>query len=503
LAERLPEHAARLVFTDAPQFDGEPVGHTASASGAACVHFVTTPSGQLLGVVNTHGAVCDSFHWAAEAGLVAAGDRVLQSRPLPHEAATWEVLWTLLAGATLVMPEPRESFDGTRLRRLVEAERVTVAHCTPAQLAALAEGDGAAAYGSLRRVICSGGALADDLRERLAKVSRAELHHLYGAAGAAVPTTSGLYAGESANGFAHVGRPVANARGYILDRFMEPPPVGVVGELYVGGEGLARGYLNRPELTAERFVPDPFSPEPGARLYRTGDQGRRLPDGNIELIGRAGRVVEVGGVRVALERIEAALLSHGSVREAAAALHQAAEGGAQLVGYVVGRGTAPTEGELRGHLTERIPYYATPTAFVVLDALPLTGAGEVNRAALPAPLSARTGLSFVAAQTPLEEMVAGVWREVLGVERVGVHDNFFDLGGRSLLITQAHSRLEQLLGRQLALVELFKYPTVSALAEYLGGGGAAAGESLVAQGDERGETRRTSMRRRRNARQAM
>jgi acyl carrier protein len=266
-----------------------------------------------------------------------------------------------------------------------------------------------------------------------------------------------------------IGYPIANTTAYVFDDFMQPVPTFIAGQLYLGGDGLARGYLNRPELTAERFIPDPFSREPGARLYRTGDLVRRLPDGRLEFLGRRDTQVKVRGFRIELGEVEAVLSQHPAFREAVVIARSDEAGGKNLVAYLVAAEGAqvPELAKLRSSLREKLPDYAVPTAFVFLDELPLTPNGKVDRAALPAP--SRSSLDracvYVAPRTPLEQTLAQMWVEVFGLDEVGIHDNFFDLGGHSLLATQLASRLRAIFRVELPLRRLFETPTIAELAE--------------------------------------
>jgi acyl carrier protein len=251
---------------------------------------------------------------------------------------------------------------------------------------------------------------------------------------------------------------------YVVDRWGNPQPVGVVGELCIGGDGLARGYRNRPDLTAERFAADPFSAVPGARLYRTGDLARWRHDGTIECLGRMDHQVKIRGFRIELGEIEAALQQHPGVRQAVAVVRTYGPGDTRLVGYVVGEAGLSVEG-LQTHLQALLPEYMVPTRYVLLDRLPLTPSGKVDRKALPMPDATPTsGSSYVAPRTPLEESLVAIWQEVLKIERVGVEDNFFDLGGHSLLMMQVVSRVERVLGIAMPVRSFFEFPTIAALA---------------------------------------
>ncbi len=276
---------------------------------------------------------------------------------------------------------------------------------------------------------------------------------------------SGWFAGD----VVPIGRPIANTRIYILDGSGAPVPLGAVGELYIGGAGVARGYLNRPDLTAERFLKDPFSPAPGARMYRTGDLARYLPDGNIEFLGRNDDQVKIRGFRIEPGEIEARLAEHAAVREAAVVAR--GEGSAQrLVAYVVAAPEEDLAGSLRAHLSARLPDYMVPAAFVRLDALPLTPNGKLDRRALPDPdVDAYARQAYEPPREGIEAVLAGLWQELLGVERVGRHDSFFELGGHSLLAVRLLSRLPQALGVQLPLAALFGSPDLAGLAATIDG----------------------------------
>jgi acyl carrier protein len=264
-----------------------------------------------------------------------------------------------------------------------------------------------------------------------------------------------------------LGRPISNMQVYLLDSYLQPVPVSVPGEIHIGGVGLARGYLNLPSLTAERFIPDPFGQTPGARLYKTGDMARYLKDGNIEFTGRNDFQVKVRGFRIELGEIESVLGGHPSVREAVVVARGNAPGEKRLVAYVVAHeGLQPSTSELRHYLKKRLPEYMLPASFVMLDAFPLTVTGKIDRNALPAPEQMRPepAQNYVAPQTAVEEVLTGIFAEVLGVERVGIHDDFFEAGGHSLLATRVVSRVREAFEVELPLRKIFDEPTVGGLA---------------------------------------
>src|SRR5207248_5167463 len=288
---------------------------------------------------------------------------------------------------------------------------------------------------ALRFWVTSGEALPIDLLHRFQEqLPRSRLINLYGSTEVAADVTWYDTTGSGACASVPIGRPIANTQIYLLDGHRQPVPIGIPGEVYVGGAALARGYLNRPELTTERFIPDPFSEECGARLYKTGDRARYLPDGTIEYLGRLDHQVKVRGVRIELGEIEAILGQHPAVRECVVTLREDVPGDQRLTAYAAPQeGQTVTVTELRRHLKQYLPEYMLPAAVVTLDALPLTPTGKLDRNALPRPdLSGLTAEdSFVAPRTPDEEMLAGIWAEVLNRECVGIHDNFFELGGHS------------------------------------------------------------------------
>ncbi|HJX28824.1 MAG TPA: condensation domain-containing protein, partial [Thermoanaerobaculia bacterium] len=325
---------------------------------------------------------------------------------------------------------------------------------------------------SLRRVFCSGEALPRDLQDRLLSRLGARLdiglHNLYGPTEASIDVTAWTCASDARPGVP-IGRPIANTRILLLDRNLRPVPIGVPGELCIGGTGLARGYLGRPELTAERFVPDPFAARPGERLYRTGDLTRSATDGAIEYLGRLDYQVKVRGFRIELGEIEAALAAHPRVREAVVVArdgHNGRQGDRRLVAYLVADGEAPLVDELRQALGTRLPDYMVPAAFVTLESFPLTSSGKVDRKALPEPSAERPGLEqpFVAPASLQEAAWVEIWREVLGVDRVGIHDNFFALGGDSIRSIQVLARARE---RDLSatLQQIFQQQTIHGLLE--------------------------------------
>jgi len=469
---------------------------------AAYVIYTSGSTGAPKGVVNVHAGIRNRLLWMQDAFPLDGTDRVLQKTPFSFDVSVWEFFWPLMVGATLVVARPGGHKDGRYLADLMLAEGVTTVHFVPSMLQVFLTERVEDCTG-LRRVICSGEALPRDLADRFLERSGAELHNLYGPTEAAIDVTHWpCRRGEE--GPVPIGRPIANTQVYVLDRHGEPVPAGVAGELHLGGRNLARGYLGRPDLTAERFVDDPFSAVPGARLYRTGDLARLRADGVVEFLGRLDHQVKLRGFRIELGEIESVLVEHPQVREAVVVAHTLRAGDVRLAAYLTAGPSPsgpPEAGELAAWLRGRLPEYMVPATFDVLDAFPLTTSGKVDRKRLPAPSGAggRSGGPFVAPADALEETLAELWRQVLGVERVGRDDTFFDLGGHSLLLAEVRTLLAERTGRDLSMVELFQHPTIASLAGYLARPAAdptTTGEAAR----ERADLRRDSLRRRQEAR---
>ncbi|HEX8274758.1 MAG TPA: amino acid adenylation domain-containing protein [Longimicrobiaceae bacterium] len=467
LLGELPEFGGRTVLVDGGGEEHDaPPGAPAPAprvlpESLAYVIYTSGSTGTPKGVAVPHRALASQIAWMLRAHPLSAGDRVLQRTPSAFDASVWEIWAPLAAGATLVVAEPGEHREPARLAGLMAAEGITVAQFVPQLLGALLEEE-LPARTALRRVFCGGEALPSELAAAARAALGAEVVNLYGPTEVCINATAHTFAGERAV-TVPIGGPVDNVRAYALDAAGEPVPAGVPGELYLGGVQVARGYLGRPGLTAERFVPDPFAAEPGARLYRTGDRVRRLGGGALEFLGRVDQQVKLRGFRIEPGEVEAALRAHPAVRDAAVVVRGAGTAGARLVAYHVPAGEAARAGELRDFLRGRLPEHMVPGAFVALESLPLTPSGKLDRRALPEP-AADGGAEHVAPRTPAEEVLAAIWAEVLGVERVGVEDSFFDLGGHSLLATRVASRARAALGVELPVRALFEAPTVAALA---------------------------------------
>jgi amino acid adenylation domain-containing protein len=434
----------------------------------AYVIYTSGSTGKPKAAINTHRGILNRLHWMQEAYGLDGSDRVLQKTPISFDVSVWEFFWPLLTGARLVLARPGGHQDSAYLAGLIRAEAITTLHFVPPMLRVLLDDADLSDCHALRRVICSGEALPPDLVTLFHARANAELHNLYGPTEAAIDVTAQPCGPELAEGLVPIGAPIANTQTRVLDRHLRLVPVGVAGELYLGGVQLARGYWNRPGLTAERFIPDPCAETPGARLYRTGDIARWLPNGTLEYLGRTDHQVKVRGYRIETGEVEAKLATHPNIGQVVVS---AGGTGAEryLLAHLVPLGAPPSVGELRRHLLDSLPEYMVPSVFVFLDAFPLNANGKVDRARLPAPDSHRPRLEtrLVAPSTEREHAIAALWRDLLGLERVGIHDNFFELGGTSLLLMPLLRRLRASVGPNLTLVDLFRHPTIAALAAHL------------------------------------
>ncbi|MCR4541375.1 amino acid adenylation domain-containing protein, partial [Pseudomonas sp. 18.1.10] len=438
--------------------DGENLAYVIYTSGS---------TGQPKGAGNRHAALTNRLCWMQEAYALDAGDTVLQKTPFSFDVSVWEFFWPLMTGARLVVAAPGDHRDPAKLVSLINREQVTTLHFVPSMLQAFLQDSLVSTCQSLQRIVCSGEALPVDAQQQVfAQLPQAGLYNLYGPTEAAIDVTHWTCVDEDQN-TVPIGEPIANLRTLVLDANLSPVPVGVSGELYLGGAGLARSYHRRPGLTAERFVPCPF--HAGARLYRTGDRVRQRADGVIEYLGRLDHQVKLRGLRIELGEIEARLLELAQVREASVLVVD----GQHLVGYLVLQQAGDGWRERLGaHLGNHLPDYMIPAQWVVLERMPVSPNGKLDRKALPKPDAADR--EYVAPRSPLEQQVASLWAQVLDVERVGLHDNFFELGGHSLLVLMLKDRLNKALGATLAVSQLMLHPTVAGQVRCLEGQGPAS-----------------------------
>ncbi|WP_051556746.1 non-ribosomal peptide synthetase [Pseudomonas sp. CHM02] len=454
--ERYPDTNPGIVL------DGENLAYVIYTSGS---------TGQPKGAGNRHSALVNRLCWMQEAYALTASDTVLQKTPFSFDVSVWEFFWPLMTGARLVVAAPGDHRDPARMVALINAEQVTTLHFVPSMLQAFLQDAAVSSCHCLRRIVCSGEALPADAQQQVfSKLPAAGLYNLYGPTEAAIDVTHWTCV-EEGRDTVPIGQPIANLQTYVLDAQLQAVAVGVAGELYLGGIGLARGYHRRPGLTAERFIASPF--EPGARLYRTGDRVRQRVDGVIEYLGRLDHQVKLRGLRIELGEIEARILETDDVQEASVQVVD----GRHLVGYLVLQAPGDNWREpLSAHLAAHLPDYMVPAQWVLLEQMPLSPNGKLDRKALPKPDAGQHTQAFRAPQTELEQCLATIWGEVLDVERVGLADNFFELGGHSLLVLMLRERIRKATGRSLSVSQLMLNPTVAGQVSCLGNG---AGHSLI------------------------
>ena len=474
LTDALPKDVAKLVHLDQEweviaKQSKENLPNPVTAKDLAYVMYTSGSTGIPKGVAVPHRAitrlVCNTNYIKID-----PSDRIAQASNAAFDAATFEIWGALVQGARLVgisrdvMLSPRE------FAAQIREQAITTLFLTTAlfnQLAAEAPG----AFNSLHHLLFGGEAVDPRwVKEVLENSPPRRLLHVYG------PTETTTFASwylvkEVPQGATTVpiGAPISNTQFYVLDAHRQPVPIGVAGELYIGGDGLARGYLNRPELTAEKFIPNSYSSDPEAKLYKTGDLVRYLPDGNIEFLGRIDQQVKLRGFRIELGEIETLLRQHPSVRDVIVLAREDSPGEKRLVAYlVVEEESTPTTTELRSFLKEKMPDYMVPSAFVILEAFPLTPNGKIDRRALPEPhIDRQSEEGYMAPRNEVERTIAEIWQALLKIEKVGIHDNFFELGGHSLLATQVISRISRAFGVEASLERLFETPTVAGLADYI------------------------------------
>jgi aspartate racemase len=485
LASLLPPHNAEVIALDADwplmaRESEENPEHLSSAGDPAYVIYTSGSTGQPKGVLVTHGGVVNHSLSVGELFALGPEDRVSQCNSLSFDISVEELFASWVRGAAVVLCPPEKFLPDEEFAGWLAGEEISVVNLPTAfwhQWAGVLESRHRRVSDTVRLVVVGGDKARSDILARWQAITgpRVRWINTYGPTEATVTTTA--YENSAPQGrqaTIPIGRPIAGAQVYVLDGNLNPVPIGVSGELYIGGAGLARGYLKRPELTAERFIPDPFAREAGSRLYRTGDVCRYLADGNIEFLGRSDHQVKVRGFRIELEEIDSVLARHPGVREAVVVAREEDAGDSttqsedkRLVAYVAAaQNPLPTIQELRGFLKAQLPEYMVPSAFVFLDSLPLTPTGKVDRKALPAPERRQRGIEegTIAPRNPTEELVAQIWAKLLKLDRLAIHDNFFDLGGHSLLATQLISRLREAFRLDLPLRLLFEAPTIAELA---------------------------------------
>ena len=447
---------------------------TPSAESRMYVIYTSGSTGSPKGVEGTHRASMNRFAWMWDAYPFLDDETCCQKTSLGFVDSVWEIFGPLLRGVTSVILPDEAVIDPEQLVQLLSKYRVTRIVLVPSLLRAMLERveDLQDRLAKLRLLSCSGEVLPIDLVQRFSgALPKATLLNIYGSSEIAADVTWHEITGRDGNGPVPIGRPISNVRMWILDRYLNLVPVGVPGELYVGGDCLALGYFGRPELTAERFIVHQFEPSSSDRLFRTGDLGRYMPNGEIEYIGRTDNQVKIRGIRIELGEIEAVLASHPTVRDAVVILADRF-GQQRLAAYVAVRpGLRPDADELRRFLSSRLPDHMVPSDYLVVDAFPLLPSGKVDRRALASQTSARPigGRCYVAPQTPTQERLAVIWSDLLGVAQVGIADNFFELGGHSLMVMRVVARIRKIFEVEIPIRSLFEDPTIKGLANEVEG----------------------------------
>lgn len=488
------EKDGKAISTEA----GENLASRHGSQNLAYVIYTSGTTGRPKGVAIEHRSIVNHLCWRQRAFPLTSEDRFLQKASSSFDISVWEIFGPLIAGAELVLAKPGGEQDAAYLVRQMAGHQVTHAHFGPAMLRLILEEKEFPRCDSLRRVFCGGEPLTAELQSRFFERCAAELLSQYGPTETTVDVTFCKCSSMPGIRPAPIGRPISNTRAYILDQHYQPVPIGITGELFIGGAGVARGYLNQPTLTAQKFCPDPFSDEPRARLFRTGDLCRYRADGNIEFLGRIDHQVKIRGFRIEPDEVRAALNQHPAVRDCAVIAREGPSGGQRLVAYVVpasNRMKRPTDAadliplpsgrsrldsgdvrpaqslipQLRRHLEETLPEYMIPGVFTILERLPLSHTGKLDRRALPVPEIGRATLdeAYTAPRTAAEEALCEMWSTLLGNQQIGVNDDFFELGGHSLLAIQVLSRIRQVFQVDLPMTALFEHTTVATLASLI------------------------------------
>ena len=480
-ARLLPiEDAIRHPVDGAMQAPGPMPGHL------AYVIFTSGSTGRPKGVMVEHRSICNRLRWMQDAFALVDADRVFQKTPLTFDVSVWEVFWPILEGASIVLAAPGRHRDSRYIKDTVRSRGVTFMHFVPSMLRLfLGEAGLAESCGTLRGVVCSGEELTRSDIAKFNGVLQVPLHNLYGPTEAAVDVSHWRCDAPACCNTVPIGRSIANTRLFVLDRYGEPCPIGVPGELFIAGVQVARGYIGRPDLTQERFSTDGLSGL-GGRMYRTGDRARWLPDASLEFLGRNDFEIKLHGIRVDLAEIESAIREIPAVDDAVVVARVAPGDQKRLIAYYTT--LAPvSESELRSHLRQILQTAVIPSVFVELDAIPLNAAGKVDRAQLPEPREP-VPVAGVAPRSDLESTIASIWAEALGLAAVGRDENFFDLGGQSMILLSVHRKIEERLGVEYPVTKSLEHTTVKSLASYLED--TSATSPRVARGRARGARRR-------------
>ena len=432
----------------------------------AYVIYTSGSTGRPKGALNTHKAIKNRLLWMSDVAALGLEDTVLQLTSLSFDVSVIEVFWAVLSGSCLLVAGVDWSRHLEHLSTTIDKHSVTTLHCVPSLVEALLLCPEFAECNSLRWIMCGGEMLPPELVHAICARSNVVMYNLYGPTECAVATTSWRCVSLPKDTRVPIGRPIANAHLYILDPDGQPVPIGIRGELYIGGVGVGRGYLNRPDLTAETFIPDPFGGE-GGRLYKTGDIATYLPDSNIQFVARVDHQLKFHGFRIELGEIESVLNEHPAVRQAVVIPKGNTDANKHLVAYIV-CGGADEPAAIREYVSAKLPRHMVPSAFILLDAIPLMPNGKVDRSALLANKSAEIPVRcYVGPNSSIEEVLCLIWSDVLGIDsgRIGINDNIFELGGNSIGVLQASSLIRNALFVEISPRAIFENPTICSLAK--------------------------------------
>jgi amino acid adenylation domain-containing protein len=436
-------------------------------SNLAYVIYTSGSTGRPKGVMIEHKSICNRLFWMQEEYCLREGEAVLQKTPFTFDVSVWELFWPLLFGAKLVIAEPQMHRDSAALVKIINEKKISTIHFVPSMLQVFLEDKAVQTCKTLKRVFCSGEALPFELQTRFFSLLQADLHNLYGPTEAAVDVSYWPCEKNSKDRSVPIGKPVANTQLYILNKYLKPVPVGITGELYIGGVQVARGYLNLPEMTKEKFIDLPIGNGKGGRLYKTGDLCLFRRDGNIEYLGRNDFQIKIRGLRVEIGEIEALIKQISGMREVIVLAREDEPGDKRIIAYFINSSEMKVDvKEISKELRDKLPAHMIPSAFVPMDAFPLTSSGKIDRRGFPRPeFDRKKDRTYVEPKGKIEREISEIWRKLLKVEKVGLQDNFFDLGGNSLLLIRALNRLREMYGGNLSIMDMFKHPTV----ENLGG----------------------------------
>ena len=473
LADSLPKDISKIVIIDEDwgeisKEDENNFENNVSMNNLAYVIYTSGSTGQPKGVMISHASIVNHMLWLKEVFGFDSSDSVFQKTPFSFDASVWEFYMPLIIGGRLVMAKPQGHMDTPYLVETIIKNNISILQLVPSLLKMLLDEKGIENCKSLKTVFCGGEALTYELQEKLFSKLEVDFYNLYGPTEATIDATYFKCEGEYKNRYFPIGKPIYNAASYVLDKYMNPVPIGVAGELYLGGINIARGYLNNPDLTKEKFINDIFNKEQGKKLYRTGDLAKYNKNGDLEFLGRADHQVKLRGFRIELEEIEAKLLKHSGIKEAVVIVREDKPGIQRLTSYLVPDSKDVINvNDLKNYLRKSLPEYMVPADFVTLDELPMTPNGKVDRNSLPAPeITTGETDNYTPATHPVEEILVNIWKDVLGIEKVGIHDNFFELGGDSIISIQIISRANQA-GLKISPKQIFQHQTIAGLASVI------------------------------------